>query len=311
MADINLRMLRTFESVARHRSFTRAAGELHRAQATVSSQVNALEAQLGIALLERTSRRVALTGAGSALADALAPAFQLIEEGLANARNELDRRRRRILIACVPSLASVLLPALLADYRQRDRATRVDVEELTSSEIIEAVVEGRIDFGIGPVANGAAPGITFIAAVEEPLCVLLPGTQVPEDASELPFGALAALPLITLSGSVLLERQLQAAADASGVTLHSQSEVRHVQTAIAMVQAGVGAAIVPQLALPATIGEGLRALPIAAPALSRVVGIVARKGVPLSPAAARLARHVRSSLARHAATALSPSIPWS
>lgn len=75
MADINLKLLRTFESVARHRSFTRAAAELHRAQPTVSSQVNAVEAQLGIPLLERTSRRVALTSAGESLAVTLAPAF--------------------------------------------------------------------------------------------------------------------------------------------------------------------------------------------------------------------------------------------
>ena len=300
MADINLKLLRTFEAVARHRSFTRAATELHRAQATVSSQVNALEAQLCVPLLERTSRRVALTGPGEALAAALAPAFQLIEEGLAKARDELDRQRGRIVIACVPSLASVLLPAMLAAYRVRDRATRIDVEELTSGEILQSVLDGSIDFGIGPVTEATTPAIAFTAAVEEALCVLLPADQVPDGASEMPFRTLASLPLITLSGSVLLQRQLQATADACGVTLSSQSEVRHVQTAIAMVQAGVGAAIVPQLALPATINEGLRALPITEPALSRTVGIVSRKGVPLQPAAARLARHFRWSLARHA-----------
>lgn len=302
MADVNLKLLRTFESVARHQSFTRAATELHRAQATVSSQVNALEAQLGVPLLERTSRRVALTAAGEALAAALGPAFQLIEEGLSKARDELDRRRGRIVIACVPSLASVLLPAMLAAYRLRDRATRIDVEELTSPEILKSVLDGTIDFGIGPVTEEAAAAVAFTAAVEEPLCVLLPGDQVPENATVMPFRTLATLPLITLSGSVLLQQQLLATADSCGVTLSSQSEVRHVQTAIAMVQAGVGAAIVPRLALPATLGEGLRALPISAPALSRTVGIVSRKGTPLSPAGARLARHFRASLARLAVT---------
>lgn len=301
MADINLKLLRTFESVARLRSFTRAAAELQRAQATVSSQVSVLAAQLGVLLLERSSRHVALTEAGEALAVALVPAFQPIEAGLANARGTLDRRRGRIVIACVPSLASVLLPAMLADYRRRDRKTRIDVEELTSGEILHAVITDTIDFGIGPVTSGATAEIGFTAAVEEPLCVLMPASQVTEGATELPFNTLAALLLITLS--VLLQRQLQSAADASSGTLSSQSEVRHVQTAIGMVQAGVGAAIVPQLALPRTIGEGLCALPISAPALSRTVGIVTLKGVPLSPVAARLARHIRSSLARQAAAA--------
>lgn len=301
MADVNLKLLRTFESFARLRLFTRAAAELRRAQATVASQVSALETQLDVALLKRTSRRIALTEAGEALAVALAPAFHLIDEGLANARDALDRRRGRIVIACMPSLASVLLPTVLADDRKRDRTTRIDVEELTSEEILQAVVDGTIDFAIGPVTSGSTAAIAFTAAVEASLCVLFPASQVPEDATEIPFYTLASLPLITLSGSVLLQRQLQAAADASGVTLGSKSEVRHVQTAISMVQAGFGAAIVPRMALPATISEGLRALPISAPALSRMVGIVARKGVPVSPAAARLARHFRSSLARRAA----------
>ena len=207
MTDVNLKLLRTFESVARHQSFTRAATELHRAQATVSSQVNALEVQLGVPLLERTSRRVTLTGAGAALAAALGPAFHLIEEGLSKARDELDRRRGRIVIACVPSLASVLLPAMLAAYRLRDRATRIDVEELTSPEILSSVLDGTIDFGIGPVTEAAAAAVAFTAAVEEPLCVLLPGDQGPESATVMPFRTLATLPLITLSGAVMLQQQ--------------------------------------------------------------------------------------------------------
>ena len=123
-------------------------------------------------------------------------------------------------------------------------------------------------------------------------------------ARELPFRTLATLPLITWSGSVLLQQQLQEEAEAGRVSLRSLSEVRHVQTAIAMVQAGVGAAIVPVFALPPAIGGELRALPISDPSLSRSIGIVARTGIPLSPTGARLARHIRSSLVRRAATAL-------
>lgn len=302
MADINLKLLRTFEAVSRHRSFTRAAAELQRSQATVSTQVGALEAQLCIPLLERTTRRVSLTRAGESLAEALAPAFRLIEEGLLNAREQSDRQRGRLVIACVPSLASVILPAMLADHRRRDPDTRIDVEELSSTEMLEAVTEGAVDFGIGPVARQSL-GVTFTAAVDEPLYVLLQASEIVDEARELPFKTLATLPLITLSGSVLLQQQLQETAEAGGVSLRSHSEVRHVQTAIAMVQAGVGAAIVPVFALPPAIGGELRALPIADPSLSRSIGIVARTGIPLSPPGARLARHIRSSLVRRAANA--------
>ena len=84
--------------------------------------------------------------------------------------------------------------------------------------------------------------------------------------------------------------------------LRSQSEVRHVQTAIAMVQAGVGAAIVPRLALPTVLGSGLLALPIIDPVMMRRIGILTRRGAALRPTAARLARHVQGSLARQSFT---------
>lgn len=302
--EINLKLLRTFEAVARNRSFTKAAGELRRSQATVSSQVSVFEQQLGVPLIERTSRRVSLTGAGEELAAVLGRAFRLIDDGLDQARDQSDARRGRIVIACVPSLSSGLLPAMLAAYRLKDRTTRIDVEELTSTEIVDALLADRIDFGIGPCTEPAPAEIAFAATLEEPLCVLLPVGQAPAGASGIAFATLVSLPLITLSGSVLLQRQLEQTATSRGMVLQSQSEVRHVQTAIGMVQAGVGAAIVPRLALPATLGAGLAALPITDPVMTRRIGILTRHGAPLRPVAARLARYVRGALVRNAVASL-------
>jgi LysR family transcriptional regulator, glycine cleavage system transcriptional activator len=85
--EINLKLLRTFEAVARNRSFTKAAEELRRSQATVSSQVGVFELQLGVPLIERTSRRVSLTAAGEELAGVLGRAFRLIDDGLNKVRD--------------------------------------------------------------------------------------------------------------------------------------------------------------------------------------------------------------------------------
>ena len=84
MAD--LRALRALEAVVRLRSFTRAGEELHVAQQAVSRTIAALEAELGVALVERTTRAVTPTAAGSALAE---DARQL----LADADRALDRAR--------------------------------------------------------------------------------------------------------------------------------------------------------------------------------------------------------------------------
>ncbi len=238
ITDINLKLLRSFEAVARHRSFTRAAIDLKRTQSTVSAQVSELEQQLGVMLIERTSRRVALTAAGEALAVAVSEALRLIHDGLGAARNFGDDRRGRIVIACVPSLSSVLLPSILAAYRCRDKTTRIDVEELTSSEIVTAIGAAAIDFGIGPCIEPSPPDINFTVATEEPLCVLLQAGDATAFGQAVPFDALVSLQLITLSGSVLLQNLLEEQANAHGMRLSSHAEVRHVQTAIGMARAG-------------------------------------------------------------------------
>ena len=297
MAEINMKLLRTFEAVARNRSFTVAANELRRSQATISSQVAVFEQQLGVPLLERTSRRVSLTVAGEELASVLAQAFKLIDDSIDSVRTRSHDRRGRIVVACVPSLSSVMMPGMLAAYRAKDKTTRIDLEELTSTEIVTALLADRIDFGIGPCAAPLPAGIAFAVTIEEPLYVLVSAQHVSAGAAAVPFATLVSLPLITLSGSVLLQRDLEQAAAARGMRLSSQSEVRHVQTAIGMVQAGVGAAVVPCLALPPMLSPGLVALPITEPTMTRTIGIITRHGTPLRSAAARLARNVRGALA--------------
>lgn len=298
ITDINLKLLRAFDAVARHRSFTGAAQDLRRAQSTISAQVAELEQQLGVRLLERTSRSVALTEAGDTLADRVRLAFDTIDEGLSAVRDLVGDRRGRVLIACVPSLSGALLPGILARYRERDSTTRIDVEELTSIEMVEAVVRGAIDFGIGPCPDPAPADVAFAPAVEEPLRVVMKSSDARRFGPAIRFGQLTSLQLITLSGSVLLQRLLEEQAGLAGLKLNSRTEVRHIHTAIGMARAGVGAAIVPQLALPETLAADMAALAIVEPSLTRKVGVLTRHGTPLRLPAVRLARFVRTALGR-------------
>jgi DNA-binding transcriptional LysR family regulator len=282
---------------ARHRSFSRAGVELGRSQSTISIQVRELERQLEVRLLERTTRQVDLTEAGTALAHSAQQGFEAIGAGMSAARAFADSRRGRVVVACAPSLSSVRLPAILAAYRARDAKTRIDIEELTSLEIIEAVTAGRADFGVGPCIDPPPTEISFTIAVEEPLVALLPA-RVANGRATAPLGFLTTLPLITLSGSVLLQKSLEDAAASQGLCLSSQTEVRHVQTAIGMARAGVGAAIVPRWALTDQLGDEVLALPVTESILTRKVGVLALRGRPLSSAGAKLARFIRGALAK-------------
>jgi DNA-binding transcriptional LysR family regulator len=306
---INLTLLRAFDAVARNLSFSGAAAGLGRSQATISVQVRELERQLDVRLLDRSTRRVSLTEAGEALASGLKEAFEIIAASLVAAREFTYARRGRVVVACVPSLSGVRLPAIIAAYRKRDAAIPIDVEELTYVEMVDAIQHGSVDFGIGPCADPPPANIIFNAAVDDILCILLPANYGGGDRSSAPLSMLSSLPLIFLSRSAPLNKSLKEVAQAQGIKLTAQTKVRHVHTAIGMVRAGVGAAIVPRLALPDEIDCDLLALPIDDTPLIRKVGVLTLRGRRLQPSASELVRYVRSSLARTPVAGFPPQAP--
>src|SRR5438445_755751 len=116
---MELRQLAYFDAVVRHGSFTKAAQRLHIAQPAVSAQIRRLETELGTTLLERTTRRVALTYAGELF---LARARQVLAQ-LDGARADLDELsavlRGRVRIGATQVVGSLDLPAALASFRRR------------------------------------------------------------------------------------------------------------------------------------------------------------------------------------------------
>jgi DNA-binding transcriptional LysR family regulator len=298
LGQISLTQLRAFDAVARHLSFNRAAAGLGRSQATVSVQVRDLERQLDVQLLDRTTRRVALTEAGEALADGLQKGFDVIAASLTATREYAHPRQGRVVIACVPSLSGVRFPMIIAGYRKRDPVIPIDIQELTYVEMLDAIQHGSVDFGIGPCGEPPPDGIAFSAAVDDPLCILLSANYPIKHEGTVPLSLLKSLPLIFLSRSAPLNRSLKEVAEAQGIKLSANTKVRHVHTAIGMVRAGVGAAIVPRLALPDIIDPDLLALPIADTPLIRKVGILTFRGRRLQASAAELVRYIRSSLAK-------------
>ena len=149
-----LNALRTFEAVARLASFSRAAAELGVTPAAVSHQVKVLEEQLGQRLLTRTSRRVEVTAAGSALAQAVAEAL----DGLAAAVGRLKGRPRenRLLVSTSPSLGSKWLVPRLERFSQQHPEADVRIE--VSSALVEfgEDVDLALRFGAGSYPGLAA-----------------------------------------------------------------------------------------------------------------------------------------------------------
>lgn len=147
LRHVTLRQLRVFEAVARHRSFSRAAEELHLTQPAVSMQVKALEAQAGLPLFEQIGKRIHLTEAG----EALQRHSRTIGDELREADEALDSMRGlqhgRLAIAVV-STAKYVAPPLLAQFLGAHPGVALRLAVDNREEVLRQLVDNEVDLAI-------------------------------------------------------------------------------------------------------------------------------------------------------------------
>src|SRR3954452_23983410 len=126
---MNLQRLETFLAVAEAGSFRQAAEALHRSQSAVSKHIQQLEAELGVPLLERTTRRVTVTAEGRTLLHRSATLLEDLRTLSTELRDHADIRRGRVSIGAVPSVSSHRLPGAIAAYKRRYPGVTIELHE--------------------------------------------------------------------------------------------------------------------------------------------------------------------------------------
>src|SRR5262245_656673 len=148
---VDLHQLRIFVAVARLGNFTRAAERLGLSQPSLSLHIRQLEQDLGVRLFDRSTRSVALTPAGE---DFLPTAERLLDDFRAAAAAVADlaaRRRGRVAVAVLPSVAADLLPRAIALLRARHPDVSVSLRDDVAEHIPARVRSGEVDFGLGAI----------------------------------------------------------------------------------------------------------------------------------------------------------------
>ncbi len=143
---MDLQALKIFLAVAQERSFSRAAGKVHRTQPAVSQAVRRLEGDLGEELIDRSSKSGTLTDAGRVLQNYGQRLVRLAEETESAMRELRDLRRGRVLIGANEAAVHTLLP-LIARFRQRYPDLAIDVRRVPARQIAVEVQQGSLDFG--------------------------------------------------------------------------------------------------------------------------------------------------------------------
>ncbi len=286
LAHVNLKLLQTFLLVGEHSSFRAAAERSFRSQSAVSAQIRQLEAQLGVTLFHRTTRNVRLTSEGQQLLECARRALREMETGLRAIREAADVRRGRVSLSCSPTIAATRLARALARFESENPGIEIFVRELTSAALFESVRKHEVDFGIGPVIETSE--FHFEPLLEEPLFALVPRRFIRTDRSTIALSTLTSMPILILDPATALRSLIEDTARERNLPLTNRFQFTQAQTLISMAEAGLGAAILPEVALPARPHRSTYVLRIVDPPLLRQVALITARGQALSPASQRL-----------------------
>lgn len=280
---VNLKALSTFLAVAENASFRKAAEQLHLSLPAVSMQVKKMEERLGVALFQRTTRKVELTPEGEELMISTRKAMAELDAALARLQQAADAQHGHLSFACVPTIAGTTLPALLTEFARLYPGVTVAVRELAQPEVLEAVRRREVDFGIGP--QPARPGeLDSRPLFTDDYVAVVPAGHPAADKSGISLRELAKMRLLAL-GSSQFRRDLLDALAQEGLEPDLGYEFTHVATVIAMIEAGLGIGILPGVAVPRR--TSLKAVRIVRPVMKRTIAIITIRGHSLSPSAAR------------------------
>lgn len=282
---INFKTLGTFLAVAEHASFRKAGEQLHLSLPAVSMQIKQLEEQLGVPLFQRTTRRVDLTREGEQLLISARKAMAELQQGLGELQQAANVQQGHLSLACVPTVAGTRLPKLLTAFAKKYPGVSVRVRELALPELLEAVRRREVDFGIGPEPQKKGE-LVFAPLFVDEYVALVPAAAARDGRTGISLRELVRMPLLTLSSASLFRRHLDDTLRTQGLEAEMNYEFTHASTLVAMAEAGLGAGLLPRVAVPAR--TRLKALRITHPVLSRTICIVTIRGHTLSPAAARM-----------------------
>lgn len=279
---VTLRQLRAFETVADTGSFSEAAKAMSLSQAALSGLVRELESRVGVRLLDRNTRSVALSVVGESFLPSVRRVLATLEEALEGLADVKALRRGVVRVAAPETLSCTLMPDLIATYNSSHADVSVQFEDVPIESVLAALRQGSADIGFGPAGITDDPDLEVHHLWADPLWVALPRDDALARRNSVAWKDLRERQLINYMpnfGSTVLS-QVPAARHPARIT-----PVHRVNTALSMLQVRPSAAVVcPSMAEPLVQGFGLAFLPLRQPQVSWQVAMYVRRRPSISPA---------------------------
>ena len=281
--NVTLRQLRAFVAVARFSSFTEAAASLHITQSALSGLIKELELALGVQVLQRSTRKVQLSGVGI---DFLPLSTRILQDldGALQAISDLKSLKSGVVRVAAPQLiACTLMPEVIRAFAREFPDVEVCLIDCVVEGVVSKLQSGEVDFAIGP-ERAASPEITARLLFDMPFIAVFPADHPLSACKRVTWKNILRYPLISLQGEYtqMLRSALQLSS--SGLVFNPKSEVAFMTTAISMVSAGLGVTICLPYARSLIEQYGLQTRDLIAPTVRRKFHLLTKSDRPLSPA---------------------------
>ncbi len=276
--------LQAFLSIAQRGSFQKAAAHLSLSQTAISHRMRKLEDELGLKLFARTTREVTLTRAGIDFLPKAQKAIAELEQSFDELKQQGAKRRERLDIACLPVFAIHHLPPILSRFNKSNPEVEVRIFETPSAAIAALVESGEVEFGLSVIQTNRWD-LDVEAIGEVPLVLACPAAHPLATKRSVTWRELRNTPLIRVGPKTAIRSLIDDAAGAGHLVPNWQCEVQHVETAVHLVEAGLGLSVVLSVDVAFHHGRSVVAVPLRAPKVLVPYGLVTRRGMPLSPAA--------------------------
>lgn len=269
--NLTLKQLRAFMALREHRNFTRAAQACHLSQSAFSELIQSLESEAGMRLFDRHTRRVDLSAEGDVFVSSAQHLLQAFEAAETALRDRVARRKGRVAVAALPSLAAGILPGVLAEFHLAHPGIDIALFDVLSDACSEYVRQGRADFAIAALADDmseleatpfCADGFHLVCRSDHPLA----------SQARVKLRDLLPYPFIHLARNTSIRQHLDAGLHP--LKLRSMMEVEHLATAAALVAQGLGITVIPTLALFQFRSPELAIVPLPQPKLLRQLYVI-------------------------------------
>ncbi|WP_032108055.1 DNA-binding transcriptional regulator OxyR [Necropsobacter massiliensis] len=293
---MNIRDLEYLVALAEHKHFRRAADSCHVSQPTLSGQIRKLEDELGIILLERTSRKVLFTQSGLLLVNQAKTVLREVKLLKEMASNQGKEMTGPLHIGVIPTIGPYLLPYIVPTLKQEFPDLELFLYEAQTQQLLEQLETGRLDCAIlASVAETEA--FIEVPLFNERMLLAISDQHPWANKESIKMEKLKGCEMLMLDDGHCLRGQALGYCFTAGAKENQHFQATSLETLRNMVSANAGMTLMPELAVLSEGNRtGVKYIPCTSPEPARTVALIYRPGSPLRNRYERIADMVSSAV---------------